>query len=187
MIEVLNKEFFELLRQESLLEKFVNFLATESAYIKDTSGEKDASLIPTTWLETKVSNMRAVAIESDAKITAETEMTCQVFDKKQLLFKRVDPATNDLVAQNALLLSAISIYQVNDNTRFSCHLSPAEMHHKMPKAPQKNGLVFVEPSHLEGLGEEMCEIMQSSRAVLSHSINIKEFFGKMIEKVKKSV
>jgi hypothetical protein len=33
----------------------------------------------------------------------------------------------------------------------------------------------------------MCEIMQSSRAVVSHSINIKEFFGKMIEKVKKSV
>jgi len=33
-------------------------------------------MIPTGWMETKLSNMRATAIETDAKISTETEMTC---------------------------------------------------------------------------------------------------------------
>ena len=32
-------------------------------------------------LETKVSNIRTQAVESDAKITVETEVTCQVVEK----------------------------------------------------------------------------------------------------------
>lgn len=141
-------------------------------------------MIPTGWMETKVSNMRAIAIETDAKISAETEMTCQVLDKKQLLFKRTDPKTNDLIAQNAPLLSAISLYQVSDATRFMCHLFPADLPHKLAKSEQKNGLVFVEPEMFAEIDEPICEIMQSSRAIICHSLNIKELFAKIVAKVK---
>lgn len=75
MIEAVNQDFFELLNKKDLLQKFVRFLQNESIGVKDLT-EKDTSMIPTGWMETKLSNMRATAIETDAKISTETEMTC---------------------------------------------------------------------------------------------------------------
>jgi hypothetical protein len=34
------------------------------------------------------------------------------------------------------------------------------------------------------IDEPICEIMQSTRAIISHSLNIKELFGKIVAKVK---
>jgi hypothetical protein len=67
-----------------------------------------------------------------------------------------------------------------------CHLSPADLTHKLAKSEQKNGLVFVDPEMFAEIDEPICEIMQSSRAIISHSLNIKELFGKIVAKVKGS-
>jgi hypothetical protein len=40
-----------------------------------------------------------------------------------------------------------------------CHLSPAEMAHKLAKSEQKNGLVFVDPEMFAEIDEPICEVM----------------------------
>jgi hypothetical protein len=61
------------------------------------------------------------------------------------------------------------------------------MIHRSAKTPVKNGLVFVQGSELNKLDDSICQIMQSSQAIISHSVDAKDLFTKIISKVKAEV
>ena len=62
MMELLPKEFTELLDKENLTGKLANFFLNLASQYKHDPAVKE-SIIPVNWLESKATNMRVAAVE----------------------------------------------------------------------------------------------------------------------------
>lgn len=109
-------------------------------------------------------------------------MICQLIDTTQLLFTTIDPETGDTFVQNSLIDSAINMFRVQSNSRFTVHTNWKTLKSTKAKSKVQNGLVFVDGPLLESLSTEVLEVMQSSQAILTHDVQVKELFARVVQK-----
>ena len=96
-MELLPKEFTDLLHKENLTGKLANFFLNLASQYKHDPAVKE-SIIPVNWLESKATNMRVAAVEHSVQLQADIELNCQVVQQKQLVFSTIDKKTNNFVA-----------------------------------------------------------------------------------------
>lgn len=97
-----------------------------------------------------------------------------------------DKDTNDQLAFNHFVLSAINLHRTNEKTEFKVHLSPEDVKHREAKSKLKNGLVLMEQQEVADLTENALEIMQSSKAIVTYGVKARDLFIKMVETAKGS-
>jgi hypothetical protein len=68
--------------------------------------------------------MRKLAIETNRSLNLEKEdVKAFLLNKKELVFKRTDPATKSVTRTNAYLTSAVNLHKVAPDTLYQCQLS----------------------------------------------------------------
>jgi hypothetical protein len=85
MMELLPKEFSELLTANELTGKLVTYFLNLISSNKIDATKKD-SIIPLNWLESKATNMRVRALENTLQLQPDFALSCQVVEQKQLVF-----------------------------------------------------------------------------------------------------
>lgn len=109
-----------------------------------------------------------------------------MLDEKELLFKRTDPNTQDVVRTNAYLTSAVNLHKVAPDAVFQCcmsnelNLGNLEL---QAKQVMKHGLVVMEFAELEALSARTLSILNSSEAILTTQpadANVKALFKKIL-------
>lgn len=98
------------------------------------------------------------------------------------MFSQVDKKSNNFVAQNVFLLSAINLHRVNAQSKLSVHISPAHAPNRRAKAVIQNGLVLVDGETLSKLEDDVLALMQGSQAVLTHDVKARDLFTSMVKK-----
>lgn len=129
---------------------------------KKEDKNSDGGVLPLPWLEAKATNLRVLALESNRQLSIDQSFTASILDNKQLVFTLTDKETNDILALNAFLLSAINLQKVGKDSRFSVHLSPQDACHRLTKSSIQNGLVFVDSEEVLKLEDDVLKLMQSS-------------------------
>lgn len=79
MMELLPKEFSELLTANGLTGSLVNYFLSMVSNSKTDPSKKD-SIIPLNWLESKATNMRVRALENTLQLQPDVELACQVIE-----------------------------------------------------------------------------------------------------------
>jgi len=85
MMELLPKEFSELLTANDLTGKLMTYFLNLISSNKIDATKKD-SIIPLNWLESKATNMRVRALENTLQLQPDFTLTCQIVEQKQLVF-----------------------------------------------------------------------------------------------------
>jgi hypothetical protein len=185
-IEVMGKAYIDFLQKEELLGDLVAFLYKDVASTADRAGPISKQVVPVKWLEAKLQRMRKLAIETPRSLSLEKEET-QAFllDKKELIFKRTDPATGNISRVNAYLTSAVNLHKVAPDTLFQCSRS-SELagQGNQPSQVVKNGLVIMPFSELEALSPRALQILHQSDAIMTtqrEDLDVKALFKKILE------
>ena len=97
------------LKQNGLLQQIIAELFNITFNTRTDS--KDPH-VPVSWLEAKVTNMRAHAIENFASLKISTNMKCHVVNKQSLLFSSVELETGRRIGKSALILASFNIQRV---------------------------------------------------------------------------
>ncbi len=97
MMELLPKQFSELLTANELTAKLVTYFLNLISSNKIDATKKDL-IIPLNWLESKATNMRVRALENTLQLQPDFQLTCQVVEQKQLVFSQIDKKTDNFVA-----------------------------------------------------------------------------------------
>lgn len=79
MMELLPKEFSELLTANQLTGTLLNYFLTLVSSSKIDPSKKD-SIIPVNWLESKATNMRVRALENNLQLQPDVNLSCQVIE-----------------------------------------------------------------------------------------------------------
>ena len=81
MMELLPKEFSELLNANQMTGTLINFFLTMFSSQKIDPSKKE-QILPLNWLESKATNMRVRALENTLQLQADKTLSCQVVDQK---------------------------------------------------------------------------------------------------------
>lgn len=180
MMELLPKEFSELLNANQMTGRLINYYLSVFSTQKIDPSKKE-QILPVNWLESKATNMRVRALENSLQLQPDKTLTCQIVDQKQLVVSQVDKKTNSFVAQNAFLLSAINLHRVNAQSKMSVHISPAHAPNRRAKATIQNGMVLVDSETLNKLDDDVLALMQGSQSILTHDIKARDFFTQVVK------
>lgn len=185
-IEILGKTYIDFLTKEELLGDMMAFLYKDITEAGTSAGAVSKQVVPVKWLEAKLQRMRKLAIETPRNLSlAQEETQAFLLDKKELIFKRTDPVTNNVSRVNAYLTSAVNLHKVAPDTLFQCSRSSELLGlGKQSSQVVKNGLVIMPFSELEALSPRALQILHQSDAVMTtqrEDLDVKALFKKILE------
>lgn len=185
-IEILGKTYIDFLTKEELLGDMMAFLYRDIADAGTSAAAVSKQVVPVKWLEAKLQRMRKLAIETPRNLSlAQEETQAFLLDKKELIFKRTDPVTNNVSRVNAYLTSAVNLHKVAPDTLFQCSRSSELLGlGKQSSQVVKNGLVIMPFSELEALSPRALQILHQSDAVMTtqrEDLDVKALFKKILE------
>jgi hypothetical protein len=119
MIKVGGKDFLTSMKEQGLLEVFVDNL-----YKRQSSQQKQSKdLSPVEWHEMRCTEIKKRALENDVSLTVnKDEITASILNKKQIVIYSNDPETKETLIQNAYLLSGINMHEIPAKKQYRCHL-----------------------------------------------------------------
>lgn len=108
-----------------------------------------------------------------------------MLDEKEILFKRTDAKTLNVVRTNAYLCAAINIHKVSPDSAFHCVMAnDLNIGDSDQLSVMKRGLVCMSYEELSKLESRTLTIMNQSEAILAdlpEDANIEELFKKIVE------
>ena len=114
---MIGQNFIDYLHEENCLKDILNYLYKGLGKLNSSRNDQ---IIPIQWLEAKIQNMRRIAIESSKSLSLEKEdKKVKLINKKELLFIRTDPSTNQISTRNAYLVAGVNLHLINPDTVFS--------------------------------------------------------------------
>jgi len=187
-IEQLGKEYIDLLRKEGILSDLITYLYQDIENVGSSQASQKNQVLPLKWLEAKIQRIRKMAIESNRSLSLQQDdIKAYLLDEKELLFKRTDPRTQDVVRTNAYLTAAFNLHKVAPDAVYQCCMSnelnigsDAGDH---AKQVMKHGLVIMGYEELVKLEPRTLSILNSSEAILSTQpgdAKIEELFKRIV-------
>lgn len=89
-------------------------------HLGESAGKKN-QVLPLKWLEAKIQRIRKVAIETGKSLTFQKDdVKAYLLDEKEILFKKTDSSTLNVVRTNAYLCAAFNIHKISPDAAFQC-------------------------------------------------------------------
>lgn len=143
-------------------------------------------MVPLKWLEAKIQNIRKVAIETSKSLSLQKDdVTAYMLDEKEILFKKTDSKTLNVLRTNAYLAAAFNIHKVSPDAAFQCIMAnDLNISDSNELGVMKRGLVCMNYEEFSKLEARTLAIMNQSEAILTDlpdDADIEGLFKKIVD------
>jgi methylthioribose-1-phosphate isomerase len=157
----------------------------EFLYNDAAGSSSNNQVVPIKWLESKIQNMRKMAIESGRTLSLDAEdIKVILVDKKELIVKTTNHQTKSINRTNVLLTSAVNIHLATPDIQYTCYNSKTLDQYSQAKTKIKNQMVMMDIAELKNLDARALRILNQSDAILTsqpENLDIQGLFGKLFQ------